>query len=235
MQLEEHTVESSSGEYIRKVWILEPPRERPHKFGIFLDAEIYLHRMDAQEILTHLQAEGTIPPITAVFVSHVDGAARHHDLTCNPKYAKFIAEDLLGWLRDRNQSIPSQGHLIAGPSLGGLASAHLALAYPQTFPHCLSHSGSFWWQEEWLTAHIDQFPASHGNFWISVGDQETQTGIAHPPTGLYQEVAQLPACERFAEALRERGHRTRFSLHEGSHSFEPWEEELPEALAWLLH
>jgi enterochelin esterase family protein len=234
MQLEEHVLTSSSGDYTRQLWILDMPNAAPHKFGIFLDGEIYLQRMDAQTILTDLQATGAIPAITCVFVSHVDAHARHHDLVCNPSYASFIAEDLVNWLRDRNPSTPSQGHLIAGPSLGGLTAAHLALSYPQTFPFCLSHSGSFWWQDEWLKDHVDQFPASHGNFWISVGDKEVQTGIAHPPTGLYQETAQLPACERFAEALRQRGHRTHFSLHEGSHAAEPWKEELAPALTWLL-
>jgi enterochelin esterase family protein len=138
------------------------------------------------------------------------------------------------WLHQRYDDLPDHGHLIAGPSLGGLAAAYAALAYPQVFSHCLSHSGSFWWQDEWLTHQLDSMPHNNGKFWISVGNKETQTGITHAPSGMRQDIAQLDACERFAKSLSERGHTVHYHLFEGSHSTQPWKEELPMALQWLL-
>lgn len=234
MKLEEHRIESRSGEYSRKVWLLQAAGNgRPERIGVFLDGEYYVERMGGPATLLDLHTRGVIPPMTCVFVSHVNGEARHHDLTCNPRYAEFIAVDVIQWLRQRDESLPENGHLIAGTSLSGLEAAYVALAYPKVFSSCLSHSGSFWWRDEWLTGHLDSMTSSQGKFWISVGDKERQIGLSHPPTGLRQDVAQVDACERFAEALKQRGHAVHYHLHEGGHDPKAWGEELPEALAWL--
>jgi enterochelin esterase family protein len=232
---QEHLVTDSSGAYSRKVWLMEAPDELvATRLGVFLDGEYYVNRMNAPAAIAALQRGGMIEPVTCLFVSHVDGAARHVDLTCNPEYAAFIARDVVAWIRRRQPQLMKSGHLIAGPSLGGLASAFTVLQYPQVFGRCLSHSGSFWWKEEWLTKHLREMPHSQSRFWLSVGDRETVTGVSHPPTGLLQNVTQVAACERFAKALATQNHRVLYRVFEGGHELDPWKDELPNALQWLL-
>ncbi len=232
MNTEEHVVESSSSKYSRKVWLLNAGA--PEKVGIFLDGEFYVNQMDAPSLLIHLQSTGVIPSMLCAFVSHVNGAARHQDLICNPEYSDFIATDLVDWLRKKSSTVSDRNHLIAGTSLGGLASTYLSLIRPELFPNCLSHSGSFWWNNEWLMNNLGQMPVSKNKFWLSVGDKETGSGVAHPPTGLRQEVTQISACERFSAALITKGHTVHYNLYAGGHETRCWKDELPHALSWLL-
>jgi len=234
MNLPEHIVTSSSGEYSRKIWLLETPKGSTEKLGIFLDGEFYLNRMEAPSLLLQLQETDAIPSMLCVFVSHIDGDARHHDLTCNPRYSGFIALDVVGWLRKKYDDLSLHNHLIVGPSLGGLASTYLALSHPQIFSQCLSQSGSFWWKNEWLKNNLDALPESKGTFWLSVGDKEIESGVSHPPTGLRQDVTQVSACERMASALREKGHSVKYAPYQGGHDVNAWKKELPEALTSLL-
>lgn len=230
----EHRIDIPAA-YTRQVWLLEPPPGAcPQQAAVFLDGEFYVNRMSTPETIGQMQARGELPAMPCVFVSHVDAAARHADLTCNADYAAFIAQEVMGWLRQRIPSLAEGGHLIAGPSLGGLAAAFIALTHPGVFSHCLSQSGSFWWENEWLTARLPELPRSHSRFWISVGERETQAGISHPPTGMRQDIPQIDGCARFAKALATQGHEVRYSVHAGAHALEPWTDELPTALRWLL-
>ncbi|RBP47709.1 enterochelin esterase-like enzyme [Roseimicrobium gellanilyticum] len=232
---QEHLISDASGAYSRKVWLMAAPEKLPAtRLGVFLDGEYYVNHMNAPGMIGSLQQGEMILPMACVFVSHVDGAARHRDLTCNPEYAAFIARDVVGWARRRLPELAKGGHLIAGPSLGGLASAFTAVQYPQVFARCLSQSGSFWWKEEWLAKHLHQMPHAQSKFWLSVGDRETAFGVSHPPTGLRQEVTQIAACERFAKALATQNHRVLYRVFEGGHELSPWKDELPNALQWLL-
>jgi enterochelin esterase-like enzyme len=78
---EEHIIQSASGEFSRKVWLLTASRGEPEKLAIFLDGEYYVNKMDAPAVLTSLQQTGIIPPMVCAFVSHVSGEARHHKRT----------------------------------------------------------------------------------------------------------------------------------------------------------
>jgi enterochelin esterase family protein len=212
MKLEEHLLHSRSGEYARKVWLLSPPRGVPEKIALFLDGEYYLQEMKASSLILHLQKRKRVPPLLCAFVSHLDKDARHRDLTCNPRYADFILSDLLPWLREKVSPPAAAQHLIAGVSLSGLTAAWLALTHPEIFPQCLSQSGSFWWNGEWLT--------------------ENEAGVTHGE--LRQDVSQVSACRRLAAALQERGHPVHHHLYRGGHAIKPWKKELPGALEWLL-
>ncbi|MGC4044315.1 MAG: alpha/beta hydrolase-fold protein [Armatimonas sp.] len=231
--LEEHTICSPTTGYCRKVWYLPGVTGDPVRIGLFLDGEFYVDRMEAPAVLQRLQAEGKLPPMVCVFVSHLDGAARHIDLTCNPRYTDFLVGDVLAWMRERHPELLTGGHLVAGISLSGLAAAHTALNHPTIFAQCLAHSGSFWWNQEWLLAQLSEAQPSKLAWWLSVGCKETEAGISHPPSGLQQEVTQIAACERFARALRTRNHTVHFHQYDGGHEIEPWKAELPEALTRL--
>lgn len=234
MITQEHIIQNSSGTYSRRVWLLDAAGENTTRMAIFLDGEFYVNRMDAPATIHELQENGTLPPMPCLFVSHVDGAARHQDLTCNPAYAEFITRDVVPWMKERYPQLADHDHVIAGPSLGGLTSAFVTLNYPQIFSRCLSQSGSFWWNDEWLTANLNGIQASPSMFWLSVGDKETTAGVSHPPTGMRQEVAQMPACERFAVALTRQHHSVFYRLYDGGHELQPWADELPAALKWLI-
>lgn len=207
-KVETHEIASACGTYKRQVWLAENPSTR--WLCVFLDAELYLNRVEALEVAREFG--------TCLFVSNLNMEARHYDYTCNPDYAEFIVEDVLCRFGGKEKT------LLAGLSLSGLAAAHLALTYPSRFDAILCQSGSFWWNDEWLTTQARK----GGRFWLSVGDQETDCGISHPPTGLRQEVSQMESVKRAAEALG-----AHLSIFEGGHDPARWKRELPEALAWL--
>jgi enterochelin esterase family protein len=150
MTLEEHLVESTSGEYSRKLWLLPGAPAQPQTLCIFLDAEYYLDRMETLSLVSDLQTHDLFSAVTWVFVSHGGQPARHSDFICNDRYTQYIAEDVVGWVRQQRDGIAATDHLICGLSLSGLASAYLALTYPQQFSRALCQSGSFWWNREWL-------------------------------------------------------------------------------------
>lgn len=238
MNLEEHTVTSSSGEYARTVWYL-PAEQSPAKICVFLDGEYYVNQMDAPAKLTVLQRERLIPPVACMFVSYVDGEARHHDFTCNDRYARFITEDLIAWIQSRNRGITTQDCLIGGLSLSGLQAAYTALAAHEVFSLTLCQSGSLWWNNEWLRNEwlkndLQSRSTTGGKFWISVGDQETDSGIIHPPTDLVQDVDQISAVTQFSDGLKAHGDRVHYHLFAGGHDPKCWEAEFSDALQWLL-
>ena len=171
--------------------------------------------------------------MSCLFVSHLDSAARHHDYTCNDRYAEFVAVNLVQWLKERSGITAESGHLLAGVSLSGLQAAYTALSHPGIFSSVLCHSGSFWWEREWLTDNLSRFPSSTAKYWLSAGTKEDAKDIHHPPTGLHQEVDQISGVEHFAEALRKRGNEVHYHLYEDGHRIEPWKAELPDALRWL--
>lgn len=234
MSPSEYIVESASGAISKRVWLLDPPSGDPDHIAVFLDGEFYVNRMNGPSIIHDLQCRGDIPRIACAFVSHVDGAARHRDLTCSSDYADFVAGELMQWMHQRHPTVSAADHFVGGASLSGLAAAFIALSYPQVFTRCLCHSGSFWWNDEWLTAQLQYMPNSQTRFWLSVGDQETATGVSHPPSGLRQEGSQIAACTRFAEALAARRNPVHHRIYSGGHDFGPWKDELPDALRWLF-
>lgn len=234
MNLPEHYIESSSGTFSRKIWILDPPDGEPDHIAIFLDGELYLERMDAALLIHQLQANEDIPRLACLFISYVDGAARHSDLTCSKEYSDFVTRDVMPWVRLRHPAIPEHDHFIGGVSLSGLQASYIALNQPQLFKYCLSQSGSYWWNDEWLTSQLDEFPNSETRFWSSVGDLETDVGVSHPPTPLKQKVTQVAACTRFAEGLASREIAVYQSIYNGGHDPKLWKAELPAALRWLF-
>lgn len=231
-ELEQHSVTGASGEYTRDVWLLPCDSAHTHPLCIFLDAELYLKNVEAVPVLTDLMTSGAIPQMTIVFVSHVNGAARHVDYTWNEGYTKFIAEDVVRWAKMRDGKIQKGDHLVCGLSLSGLAAAYIALKHPAVFTYALCQSGSFWW----LHGKEDQFalPRTKGKFWLSVGDKETQAGVSHAPSGMRQEISQIEGVERAVRMLESLGAEVKHSVHAGGHAAGPWREELPMALGWFM-
>lgn len=193
-----------------------------------------MNHMNSPSIIQDIQINGTIPKLACLFVSHVDGAHRHQDLTCSEDYAMFIVNDLLPWMEMRFPTADPTNSFIGGVSLSGLEAAYTALNHSNIFKYCLCQSGSFWWNSEYLTESLKEFARSNTRFWLSVGDEETAVGVSHPPSGIFQGVTQIDACTRFAEALDQKNIPVHHHLYSGGHACAPWSAEITDALTWLL-
>jgi iron(III)-enterobactin esterase len=231
---EEVALTSKRGRERRTVWFVDGPETSAHPLCVFLDGEHYLKNLEALATLDTLMASQLVPRMSLAFVSNVDDAARHEDYTCNDAYAAMVGEELVPWARRRRPSIQETDNVLCGVSLSGLAAAHISLRYPEIFPLVLAQSGSFWWNDLRFAGLVRESPSCGRRYWLSVGDLETDTGVTHPPSGIYQAVSQIVGVESAVEALGAAGADVHLHRFHGGHAFAPWRSELGEAVAWLL-
>ncbi|OJJ14631.1 hypothetical protein BKI52_42135 [marine bacterium AO1-C] len=223
---------SRDGQYVRKAWLISTENQPSGRLMVFLDGEFYVERMNISTLLAELGKK--YGPFTGVFISNLDAEARHYDYTCNQAYAKFVAEDVLAWINDHYPDVQTTNSLIGGLSLSGLQSAYIAYTYPEIFNRILCQSPSFWWEQEWLLKNMNPDKIKNNQFWISVGDQEKDTNVQHPPTNLLQEVDQVTAVEHMVDFMKNHQIAVNYHPYAGGHNVSAWNTELKEALIWLL-
>lgn len=205
-----------------------------HRLGICLDGEFYLDRVEALPLIEALSTDGAIPAMSWLFIASGGAEARHSDFTYSTRFGRFVAQEVVDWARSQVTSIDVEKHLVCGLSLSGLAAAHLALLHADRFSAALCQSGSFWWKPDLLEAATLSHPPINTRFWLSVGDEETEVDVRHPPTGLYQDISQIDGADQARRTLEKAGGTVRYHRYAGGHDFAPWRAELPEALTWLV-
>jgi enterochelin esterase-like enzyme len=215
----------------RSIW-LDAAATVARRCVVVLDAELYLNRVGAAQWIDSQRAAGRYADTQFVYVATLDPAMRHRDLTCRPSYTAFLSGELVPWLRGSSPDI-AELHLL-GLSLSGLAAVYAAWQRPDVFVGAIAQSPSAWWNEEWLTQAVAAAPPCPARFWLSVGDEERQSGVSHPPTGLYQGTSQYDSVERLARQLTASGATVRLNNYPGGHDPQCWAAELPESLNWLL-
>ena len=231
--LEEHWIEDPATGYARLVRLSRGPTDRMHPLCLVLDGEIYWRDIEAVPIFEGI-ADSLSSGMTVAYVGHVSAAARHEDFTVNEDYARFIGERVVPWLRKEVAGLSEGGHAVVGLSLSGLMAVHLALRYPGLFGACVSQSGSHWWDYESFGETVSRHAPVPGRFWLSVGSQETQTDVRHPPTGLHQMISQVEGVKHAVEILRQAGGVVHYHEYEGGHARECWRDELDDAVRWSL-
>lgn len=229
-KLEEHTV--SGHGYERIVRVKRGPATIPHHLCLFLDGEHYWRDMNVLPLLDQLVDEGRIQPMTFAFVGHLSAASRAVDYTCNEDYATFINEDVVPWLGGEISALTTCRGMIVGLSLSGLMASYLTLHERSPFRACISQSGSYWWRSGWFANWAKKQGHDHAHFWLSVGDQETETNVNRPHLSLFQEISQIEGVKRTAEALREIGAEVHVHRFAGGHELAKWQKELESALIW---
>jgi len=228
--LSEFVLRNRSGSYERRAWRLDSTGQPAEAALIFLDAELYIGRVQAPTVVRRLQTAGVIPAVKTLFVSHNGPDARHSDFVCNPDYAAFVANEVVGWVRNECPGV--RDIVIAGLSLSGLAAAFIASRHPSVFRAAVCQSPSFWWEGG---RFAEDLPPAAGapEFWLCVGDKEAESGVSHPPSGLRQELTQIEGCDRAAAAFRREGYAVSYRLYDGGHDPECWREDLALALPWV--
>lgn len=217
----------------RLIWV-RPPRDRSsaNHISIFLDGELYRDRVGANSVIDSLQ--GNIADSWFVFVSMESVEVRWLECPCYPPFARFVVNELLPWLSTQHKQLRLvRNRTLIGLSYTGLAAAFVAKECPGIFQRVISQSGSFWWNDCWLSEQYRLSARVPTEFYLDVGTHELAENVRHRDDVL-QVLSQIEGVRRFRDALRLKGYSVRYVEFDGGHDFNAWRETLPAALRWAL-
>ncbi len=142
-------------------------------------------------------------------------------------YCRFFAEELVPWVEARFAARSDrQERILAGDSLGGTVSLHLALDYPSLFCRVISLSGAFFDKtRERLRKEPD---LSQLQLYMLVGLDETEVTTER---GTFDLVAEN---RKTKELLEQKKTGLLYIEKPGKHIWGFWQQELPAALHAFL-
>jgi enterochelin esterase-like enzyme len=142
-------------------------------------------------------------------------------------YLKFFAEELLPYVESRYpvRTQPSD-RIVAGDSLGGTVSLHIALAYPSLFSRVLSLSGAFFGPTRAQLAASGDL--SWLNIYMLVGLEETEVTTER---GTFDFVEANRLTKNVLEELHA---KLIYEEKPGKHLWGFWQKELPAILPLFL-
>ena len=232
-QLTRHVVHSHVLGNHRDVWTYVPAGAAPPQALLVLfDAQAFVHDVPTPRILDNLIAQGLLPPTAAVIVGNASPQARGQELPPNPRFAQFMAQELMPWVRAQGLGQMARHTVVAGSSYGGLVSSYLALVHPEWFGRVLSMSGSYWWAPQgeaagWMQRAWQALPAPLPAvaFYIDAGTLERSRGGR---AGIWETSHAL------ADVLRARGLPVVQRQWVAGHDYVQWQASLGCGLVALL-
>ncbi|WPC76567.1 alpha/beta hydrolase-fold protein [Vibrio porteresiae] len=203
---------------------------------MLFDGSDYLTKVPTPTILDNLIAEGTIPPMRAVFIDTPSPDLRAQELTPNQAYADFLATEFKPWLCNQLGIAPSaQNTILSGSSYGGLASMFIAFSHPDHFGKVLCQSGSFWWappsnantktpSEHWFVDLVKEMPKHAIEIYMNAGLFEI--------TPKAYEI--LNTNRTLVATLKHLGYQVTFEEVASGHDYFNWRVTLAHGLAALF-
>lgn len=173
------------------------------------------------EVLDNLIYEKKIPPIIAVFIdprdpSNTANNRRGYEYTMQPKFADYIAEELVAHIDATFRTNPSpDARGILGTSLGGMNAAYFGAIHPETFHLIAIHSPAFF---------QDMFPLFE--------NQEKLPLKIFMSTGVINDT-EIPAREMNA-IFEEKGYPLSYVEVNEGHSWGNWRALIDEPLIYLF-
>lgn len=230
--LTRHVVHSQIFGNDRDVWTYVPAGAEPQNLLVLFDAHAFVHDVPTPRILDNLMADGLLPNTAAVIVGNASPEARGQELPPNPKFAQFMAEELMPWVREQGLAQMARHTVVAGSSYGGLVSSYLGLMHPELFGNVLSMSGSYWWAPQgepagWMQRAWQTLPSPmpHVRFYIDAGTFEKGRGGRE---GI------LETSRALGDILRERGLQVTQREWVSGHDYVQWQASLGCGLVALL-
>lgn len=170
-----------------------------------------------------------IRPAIAVFVLNM--GRRNRDLTGDPAFANFIAEELVPWMRSRYAIHPGPGAVaVGGSSFGGFAASYTALLHSDVIGNVISQSGAYWITRDWQSVRP---PYPHDTGMLI----EEFKSRPHLPIRFYLEVgrfdlgaALLGANRELRDVLQVKGYEVDYREFDGGHDIAQWRSSLGDAL-----
>jgi enterochelin esterase family protein len=240
-KVEEIQVESKVLNSQRRAWIYLPAgydanRSAPYPLLVCFDGWVYSNPewVPTPVILDNLIHAGKIPPMIAVFIDQLPQPKRNLELSNNPEFADFVANELVPLVRKKWRATSDPAQIIAcGSSAGGLASAYVAFRHPDVFGNVLSQSGAFWPgktrdnpEREWLTRQFETSPRLPLRFVLQVGILEIGPTPLNGPSILVTN-------RHLKDVLRAKGYEVHYSEVAGGHEPLAWRGGVAEGLVQL--
>jgi enterochelin esterase-like enzyme len=170
--------------------------------------------------LDNLIRKKQVPPLMAVFIDprRPDTTRinrRQSELPMNPRYADFVAKELIPHIDSKYPSSKS-GRALIGTSLGGLFTAYAGLRHPETFDYLGIQSPAFWYKPRILEDHKQ----------AGKNDQKVfmSTGVIYDT----QEHARL-----MKQVMEEKGIDLMYTERNEGHSWGNWKASLPDMLRFF--
>lgn len=230
--LTRHVMHSKVLDNDRDVWTYVPKGAAPQNLLVLFDAHAFVHDVPTPRILDNLMADGLLPSTGAVIIGNASPEARGQELPPNPKFAQFMAGELMPWVREQGLGQMARHTVVAGSSYGGLASSYLGLMHPELFGNVLSMSGSYWWTPQgepagWMQRawQILPSPMPHVQFYIDAGRFET---------GRAGRDGILETSRELGDILRARGLPVTQREWVSGHGYAQWQASLGCGLVALL-
>jgi enterochelin esterase family protein len=233
----------------RPIWIYTPhgysAGKKPYGLLVLSDGGLYVNTAHVATTLDNLIAAGVIPPLVAVMVDNPD---RWPELSCNPAYSDFLAQEIVPWARANYHATdrPDQT-IIGGTSLGGLQAAFVGLKHSEVFGNVLSQSGAFGWKPdgekewEWLNRQFAASPRLPLRFSFEAGlmegtwwwrDLMAQQPNAPPPNLI--DPTLLAANRNLRDTLQRKGYSVHYTEFNGNHGLLNWRGTLASHLIALV-
>lgn len=141
-------------------------------------------------------------------------------------YCQFFNEEMIPFV-EAQYFVQENNRILAGDSLGGTVSLHLALDRPDLYQKIISFSGAFF--EASLERIRLETDLSKFTFymWIGLEEDEVKTD-----RGTFDFLHMNRTARKL---LHERGAYIRYIEERGMHLWKYWQAELPHALRFFLH
>lgn len=142
-------------------------------------------------------------------------------------YCRFFSSELVPYIEQHFGTVPTkQGRFLAGDSLGGTVSLHLALRYPELFQQVISLSGAFLEPtQEWIEKASD---LSQLVMYMLIGTKEQ---AVQTDRGTFDFLSANRKVRQLLEAKQAQIH---YVEKEGKHIWGFWQTELPDALRYFF-
>lgn len=220
-------------------WVLTPSVGKPPYPTFYLlhglsdDHTIWMRR-------TRIEVYAEKYPITIVMPDGYRGF--YTDNEEGPAYARYIAEDVLGFT-ERTFQVKTTGkaRAIGGLSMGGYGALRIALAHPQLFTSCTSHSGALMRgaitytkpEQAEMRRVFGRRPAGTSHDLVHLARQAQAAGkVPKLRIDCGTEDFLLDENRRYTEALGELGIDHQYEEFPGAHTWEYWDLHIQQALAF---
>ena len=244
-KIDKHKIVSNLLKNERNLSVYTPPGYRadgkPYSLLVLFDESAYLNQVPTPVILDNLIAAGRIPPTVAVLIANPSQDSRGKELPPNPKFADFLATELLPWIH-AHYTVTKDPNLttVGGSSYGGIAATYAGLRHSEVFGNVLCQSGSFWWAPDhgggpdsdattetgWLAKEFIKSPKLPLRFWMDAGIFEVDSGGSGGSI--------LEPSRHMRDVLLAKGYDVRYQQFNSGHDYLNWRGTLADGLMALV-